>query len=49
MEEQNHAEIPSNPNLYKSSYLSEKNILITRTISKFNSVIYFSFKMTIKE
>ena len=28
MEEQKHTEIPSNPSLYKSSYLSEKNILI---------------------
>ena len=30
-------------------YLSEKNILITRSISKFISAIYFSFKITIKE
>ena len=49
MEELKHTEIPSNHSLYKSSYLSEKNILITRSISKFVSVIYFSFKITIKE
>ena len=48
-EEQKHVEIPSNPSLYKSSYLSEKNILITRSISKFIFVIYFSIKITIKE
>ena len=49
MEEQNQAEIPSNPSLYKSSFLSEKNILITWSISKSISVIYFSIKITIKE
>ena len=49
MEEQKHAEIPSNPSLYKSSYLSEKNILITWSVSKLISVIYFSIKITIKE
>ena len=49
MEEQKHAEIPSDPSLYKSSCLSEKNILITRSVSKFISVIYFSIKITIKE
>ena len=48
-EVQKHAEIPSNHSLYKSSYLSEKNILITRSISKFISVIYFSIKITNKE
>ena len=41
--------LPSNPSLYKSSYLSEKNILITRSISTFISVIYLSIKITIKE
>ena len=49
VEEQKRAEIPSNPSLYKSSYLSENNILIRRSISKFISVIYFSIKTTIKE
>ena len=49
MEEQKHVEIPSNPRLYRSSYLSVKNILITRSISKFILVIYFSFEVTIKE
>ena len=44
-----HAEIPSYPCLYKSSYLSEKNILITRSISKYISLIYFLIKITIKE
>ena len=45
MEEQKHAEIPSNPSLYKSSYLSEINVLTTRSISKFISVIYFATKI----
>ena len=49
MEEQKHAEIPSNPSLYKSSYLSEKNSLITWFISNYISVIYFSIQITIKE
>ena len=49
MKEQKHAEILSNPSLYKSSYLSEKNTLITRSVSKFISVFYFSIKITIKE
>ena len=49
MEEQKRAEIPSNLSLYKSSYLSEKSILITRSISKFISVVYFAIKITIKE
>ena len=49
MEEQKHAEIPSNPSLYKRSYFSDKNDLITRSISKFISVIYFSIEITIKE
>ena len=49
MEEQKHAEIPSNPSLYKSSYLSDKNSLITWFISKYISVIYFSIQITIKE
>ena len=35
--------------VYISLYLSEKNILITRYISKFISVIYFSIKITIRE
>ena len=49
MEEQKHAEILSYLSLYKRSYLGEKNILITRSVSKFISVIYFSIKITIKE
>ena len=49
MEEQKHAEIPSNPSLYKRSYFSEKNNLITRSISKFISVISFSIEIIIKE
>ena len=49
MEEQKHAEIPSNPSLYKSSYLSENNILIMRSVSKLISVFYFSIILTIKE
>ena len=48
MEVEKHAEIPSNPSLYKSSYFSEKNILITQSIPKFVSVIYFSIEITIK-
>ena len=49
MEEEKHVEIPSNPSLFKSSYFSEKNIIITRSISKFISVNYFSIKITVKE
>ena len=49
MEEQKHTEIPSNLSLYKSSYISEKNILTMLSISKFISVIYFSIKIAIKE
>ena len=49
MEKQKHAESLSNPSLYKSSYLSEKSILITRSISNIISVIYFSIKISIKE
>ena len=49
MEEQKHAEIASNLSLYKRSYFSEKNNLITRSISKFISVISFSFEIAIKE
>ena len=49
MEEQKHAEIPSNPSQYKRSYVSEKNNLITRSISNFISAIYFSIEITIKE
>ena len=49
MEEEKHAEVQSNPSLYESSYLSEKNILITQSISKLYSVIYFSIKITIKK
>ena len=41
MEEQKHAKIPSDPSLYKGSYLSEKNIPITLSISEFISVIYY--------
>ena len=49
MEEQNQAEVASNPSLYESAYLSEKNILITLSIFLFISVIYFSIIITIKE
>ena len=49
MEEQKQAEIPSNSSLYKSSYLNEKNNLITLSISEFISVISFSIEITIKE
>ena len=49
MEEQKHAEIPSNPSLYESSYLSEKNSLIMQFISKYISVIYFLIQITMKE
>ena len=49
MEEQKHAEIPSYPSLYKISYFNEKNNLITRSISKFISVISFSIEIAIRE
>ena len=49
MEEQKHAEIPSNSSQYKRSYFSEKNNLITLSVSKFISVISFSIEITIKE
>ena len=49
MEEQKHAEVQSNPSLYKRSYFSEKNNLNTRSISKFISVISFSIEITIKK
>ena len=49
MDEQKHAEIASNPSLYKRSYFSEKHNLITRSISKFVSDISFSIEITIKE
>ena len=49
MEEQKHVEIPSYTSLYKRSYFSEKNNLITGSISKFISVISFSIEIAIKE
>ena len=51
MKEQKDAEIPSNSSLYKRSYFSEKNNLITLPIhvSKFISVISFLIETTIKE
>ena len=49
MEEQKHAEIASNPSLYKRSYLSEKNNLIMPSISKFISVISYSIEIAIRE
>ena len=48
MEEQKHAEIPSDSSLYKRSHFSEKNNLITLSISKFISEISFSIEITIK-
>ena len=49
MDEQKHAEIPSNPSLNKRSYFSEKNNPNTRSISKFISEISFTIEITIKE
>ena len=49
MDEQKHAQIPSNPSLYKRSYFSGKNNPNTRSISKFISEISFSIELTIKE
>ena len=49
MDEQKHAEIPSNPSLYKRSYLSEKNNPNTRSISKFIFEISVSVEITFKE
>ena len=49
MDEQIHTEIPSNPSLYKRSYISEKNNPNTRSISKFISEISVSIEITIVE
>ena len=49
MDEQKHAEISSNPSVYKRSYFSEKNNPNTRSISKFISEISFLVEITIKE
>ena len=49
MEEQKHAEIPSYHSLYERTYFSEKNNIITRSISKFISVISFSIEIANKE
>ena len=49
MDEQKHAEIPSNPSLYKRSYFSEKNNPNMQSVSKFISEISVSIEITIKE
>ena len=49
MDEQKHAEIPSNHSLYKRSYFSWKNNSNTRSRSKFISEISVSIEITIKE
>ena len=44
-----YAKFPSNPSLYKTTYQNEKINSITRSTSKFISIIYFSIKIIIRD